>query len=217
MPRPGEASTRFFEALTHPRRVLVLGGPSRFWTITADTVAHAVGTLRRQAEANGGSLAVVGSPRTPKQALRAALRAIGGAQAPMAIVPIEGPPSYAELLAAADEIFVTADSVSMVSEALRTGKPVGLVPIERTAFGALWMELMDRVHPGRPAYPRDLRYFWAELERQGLAGSLERPIQGVVPDVAAMAAAAVRRLLGQPARPATAARDVALSEPVNPA
>ena len=216
-PPKTEKTARFFDALTHPRRLLLLGGPTRYWTITANTVAHAIAALRRQAEADGGSLAVVGSPRTPKQALRAALRAIGGARAPMAVVPIEGPPSYAELLAAADEIFVTSDSVSMMSEALRTGKPVGLVPIEHTRIGAVWLWLMDRIRPGRPVYPRDLRYFWAQLDRQGLAGTLDRPVSGAVPDVVTLAAAEVRRLLGLPVRPAIAVLDVVRSRPASQA
>jgi len=38
------------------------------------------------------------------------------------------PPRYRSLLEDADELHVTADSVSMISEAVFTGKPVGMVP-----------------------------------------------------------------------------------------
>ena len=56
--------------------------------------------------------------------------------------------------------------------------------------------LMDHIRPGRPVHPRDLRFFWKELDRQGLAGTLDRPVHGSIPDVEAIAADAVRRLLG---------------------
>ena len=42
---------------------------------------------------------------------------------------------YPVLLADGDEHFVTADSVSMISEAVVTGKPVGLIPVEPDARG----------------------------------------------------------------------------------
>ena len=204
---PCEASAGFFAGLPRPLRLLLLGGPSRYWTLRADDVAGAITTLLGDAEAEGGSLVVLGSPRTPADALGEAAHAIAGAPVPAVLAPTEGPPSYAELLFAADRIFVTADSVSMISEALRTSKPLGLVPIGNTWFGRLWMGLMDLLRPGKPVHPRDLRFFWTELERRGLAGTLRQPSRGGAPDVLAAAAARVRRLLEQPARPATDGRD----------
>ena len=41
---------------------------------------------------------------------------------------------------ASDEIYVTGDSISMISEAVQTGKPVAIVPCERDALEALDVE-----------------------------------------------------------------------------
>ena len=57
------------------------------------------------------------------------------------------------------------------------------------------MSLADRLRPGRRVYPRDLRFFWAALEKDGLAGTLEQPSAGAVPDLAAEVAQRVIRLL----------------------
>jgi len=100
------------------------------------------------------------------------------------------------LLTAADRIFVTADSVAMVSEAVGTGKPVGLVAIRKTLGGRVTMALMDRIRPGTRLYPRDLRFFWKGLHDLGLAGTVEHPAQDHVPDVMAEVVARVRRLIG---------------------
>jgi len=42
----------------------------------------------------------------------------------------------------------------------------------------------------------DLRRFWAELGRKGLAGTVEQPRAGTVPDVLGETALRVRAILG---------------------
>jgi hypothetical protein len=96
------------------------------------------------------------------------------------------------LLAKADAIFVTADSVAMVSDAILTGKPVGLLPVRPTMLGRAYMRLSDLLWPARRIFPRDLRYFWAELDERGLVGTLEQPRGGSVPDLAGMVAERVK-------------------------
>lgn len=212
-----DMSKRILAALSHPRRLLILGGPTRYWRLESDDVVAAIATLIDQCRADDGSLAVLGSPRTPPAVLRAAGNALAGASVPVALIPIEGPPSYSELLAAADAVFISADSVAMISEALRTEKPIGLVPVRRTRTGNWRMTMMDRIRPGRPLFPRDLRYFWTSLERQGLAGTVQQPGTGCVPDVVEAAAARVRQLLELPLPPAPDGRDGDRSAPENPA
>jgi uncharacterized protein len=191
---PSAAAARMLEPLPAPRRLLLLGGPTRWWQVAPEDVAVALTLLLRDATAEGGSLIVLPSPRTPAAVLQAAERALSGVPVPALLAPLKGAPSYSEWLAAADSLFVTADSVSMVSEALMTGKPVGLVPIRKTWAGEAWMRMWDRLRPGKPLYPRDLRLFWAELEIRGLAGTVEKPGAGA-PDVMTMAVEAVRRLV----------------------
>jgi mitochondrial fission protein ELM1 len=192
----------WLENFPPPRRLLAIGGPTRHWSLDERIVLDAVAELLRAAKRDGGSVLAVGSPRTPDAALRAVRQAVTEARTPAMLVPSNGPPSYPELLAAADSIFVTADSVAMVADAVMTGKPVGLVPIRATRLGRAYMALMDRLRPGERVHPRDLRFFWAELDKHDLAGTLERPRPGAVPDLTANVARRVRRLLDEPELPA---------------
>jgi hypothetical protein len=148
--------------------------------------------------------------------LRAAERELARSSSPAAVVPIDGPPSYPALLGAADVLIVTADSVSMISEAVATGKPVGLVPIRRTWRGALLMALLDWLKPGCRVFPRDLRFFWREIERHGYVGTVDHPRNSLAPDLAALVIKRVRQLFESPVEPATNDRDYARSAQLSP-
>jgi mitochondrial fission protein ELM1 len=100
-------------------------------------------------------------------------------------------PRFAVLLADADECFVTADSVSMLSEAILARKPVGMVPVELTSAGR-W-RLGERIGEGH----RDLRRFWRRLEEEGLVGTVDAPRRGEVENPIEIAARAVRDLLAR--------------------
>ena len=95
------------------------------WRLSEEELVQSVKKLARRAKDMEGSLIVVGSPRTPATALDA-IRNSGAA----CHILTDGSIRYAVLLADADENFVTADSVSMISEAVLTGNPVGLIPVE---------------------------------------------------------------------------------------
>jgi hypothetical protein len=165
-------------------------------------IERAVAMLLHRAIEDGGSLLVLGSPRTPAAVLRTVRQQLAGAFAPAAIVPRDAPPGYSELLDAADLLFVTADSVAMISEAVASGKPVGLVPIRPSRSGSLWMALMDRLRPGRRLFPRDLRFVWSALAHQGYAGTLEQPLRATLPDFAGQVATMIRDLMDLPVPPA---------------
>ena len=180
-PVPTDEERAFLDALPRPHRLLAVGGPAKYWQLTVDRVCSAA---LRLAIANGTLLAVI-SPRTPPDITQALgtidhgnVRLVSGRS-----------PRFPVLLADADEIFVTGDSVAMLSEAVLTGKPVGIVPIEFSAEG-------ERRLSNKPDSTRDLRRFWASLRERGLAGTLDRPVAGQVADPAATAADAVKALLG---------------------
>ena len=120
---------------------------------------------------------------------------IGKARTPAALVPTEGPPSYGALLAAADQLFVTADSVSMVSDAIATGKPVGLIPVRPTLGGRLAIGALERLRPGARIVPHDLRHFWETLVADQLVGTVGEPRGGGAPDLNRAVAERVRALL----------------------
>lgn len=179
-----------------PRRLLVLGGPTLYWAFRNQTVMSALARLLERAQDQGGSVLVVASPRTPRATIGRIEQEIERATVPATFFPEGGPLSYRELLERADEIFVTADSVAMISDALVTGKPVGTVPIERSVLGRIYLALMDRLRPGRRVHPRDLRFFWRTLEEQKLAGTLDEPCSNAhIPVLTAEIAAEVRSML----------------------
>ena len=101
-------------------------------------------------------------------------------------------PRFPLLMAQADEIFVTADSVSMLSEAVQTGKPVGMVPITLSPKGKRLIGEQGE----RPSGRRDLRRIWQSLREQQLVGTIDRPIAGESHlSAARQAVDAVRRLM----------------------
>jgi mitochondrial fission protein ELM1 len=127
---------------------------------------------------------VVASPRTPASCL-------DEVTGPPTVRPGESP-SYTSLLAGADQLFVTADSVAMVSDAIATGKPVGVIAIEPTALGRGYIAMLPA---GTRMRPRDLRFFWKALDDRQLAGTLDEPRAGSPPDINALVAERVRGLL----------------------
>lgn len=184
--QPDEAE--WLERLPRPHLLLSLGGVARFWTLANDVVADSATRLAERAAVAGGTLIVVGSPRTAPGTIGAVKEALNGRPN----VDLDPPVRFPVLLADADEHFVTADSVSMISEAVMTGKPVALVPVELDEEGR---EELGRAQ-GHSSEFRDLRRFWAELDRRGLAGTLDEPRRGAVADPVEIAVSAVRRLLG---------------------
>jgi hypothetical protein len=95
----------------------------------------------------------------------------------------------------------------MVADAVTTGKPVGIVPIDKSRLGRALMFIMDRLRPGKRLRPRDLRFFWAALRREGFGGPLDQPRASNPPDYLAEVALRVRQLLALAGPPATAGRD----------
>ena len=193
-------------AYPQPRRLLLIGGPTLYWELPQERMIAAIQRLLKAAQAKGGSILAVGSPRTPVEILSAVRDTLEASPVPFLFEPGEGPPAYPALIEAADEIFVTADSVAMVADAVTTGKPVGLMPIAKSALGKVVMAVMDRLRPNQRLYPRDLRFFWTALEKEGFGGTLDSPKASQPPDYATIVADSVRRLLVSPP-PATAGRD----------
>jgi mitochondrial fission protein ELM1 len=110
--------------LPQPRTAMLLGGPSRhvrFDQAALDALAaHVDAALARE----GGSVLLTASRRTPA-AMRAALRRrYAAAPGLLWLGDEDGANPYAALLAWADRIVCSPDSVNMVSEACATTVPV---------------------------------------------------------------------------------------------
>ncbi len=115
-------------ALPHPLTGLVLGGRSIHHRFEAADVERLL-AVARLALAEGGGLMVTPSRRTPP-ALIAALAAVVG-EPPFKdrafVWDGVDPNPYVAMLALADRLVVTGDSVNMLGEAAATGAPVHVV------------------------------------------------------------------------------------------
>jgi mitochondrial fission protein ELM1 len=168
---PSAEEQAWLAALPRPHLLLALGGPTKYWDLDEAGVAQAARSLTERAKRTGGSVVAVGSRRTPPTVLDAVRSELAGRGA-----IVEGNmPRFPLLMAEADEIFVTADSVSMLSEAIQTGKPVGMVPIALSPKG----HRLIGPEGSRPSGRRDLRRIWQELLDQGLVGTVDRPVAAI--------------------------------------
>jgi mitochondrial fission protein ELM1 len=180
-PAPRAEEQTWLDARPRPHLLLSLGGTAPMWRLDMTALREAAVTLQGRAESEGGSLIIVGSPRTPPEAWDAVREA-----APQGAC-VDREIRYAVLLGDADAHFVTADSVSMISEAVMTGKPVGLIPVKRNLRGRIRLGADPDANR-----LRDPRRFWRHVEALGLAGTVDAPRNGDIPDPVAIAVSAIR-------------------------
>lgn len=112
--------------LVRPGRPLVgvlLGGTTRRHPFEAEEVQLLIDRLQAVRQATGAALAVTPSRRTPEAVRGLFAQALAGD--PDAFLwDLQGDNPYLGILALADRLVATSDSVSMISEALATGHPV---------------------------------------------------------------------------------------------
>ena len=184
-PKPTAEESERLQALPRPHLLASVGGQTRYWAQRAEALTNAVKQLAAKAQAAGGSLIIATSPRTPPETVSA----IANCGTSCEIIA-DGRVRYPVLLVDADEHYVTADSVSMISEAVLTGKPVGLIPVELDEEGQRALG-----EDGFSNSKRDIRRFWAELQSKGLVGTIDDPRAGTVEDPVETAVHAVKALL----------------------
>ena len=126
-----EAAARLSDTLASLPRPLIavlIGGSNKQYRMTKKSMTELADGLRRLSIDNGAGLAITTSRRTNNRNeshLRKVLRGSSNW-----IWDGQGDNPYLGLLALADAMVVTADSVSMVSEACSTGKPVFVADLE---------------------------------------------------------------------------------------
>ena len=187
---PDAAEERWLESFPRPRRLIALGGATSLWQLKSSTIAAVAETLLGKADREGGSVIAATSPRTSCRLAAAARAELGS------LAVVDGDfPRYNALLSAADEIHVTGDSVSMLSEAVASGKPVGLIPLDPNPIGRL-IRVAEAAR-GEPFRIRDLTRFWNDLAVRGLVGTVAEPRCGSLDsDALETARAAVDAVLG---------------------
>lgn len=184
---PNEAETQWLAALPRPHRLLLVGGRTFMWRLSGGRVAA---VAKQLASKGGGTVIAVSSPRSETKVVDAVAQAL--ADRPHQVVRNRFP-RYPVLLQDADEIHVTADSIAMISDAVATGKPVGLVMPRNTIAGRFFYGLSGL---GVPVPVRDISRIWAFARKSGLAGTVDRPVAGSLdPNPLETAVKAVRSLL----------------------
>ena len=165
---------RFRASVAHLPRPLVavlIGGPNRAYEMTTETIAGLAHKLRGLQ----AGLAVTPSRRTGEMNVATLRSALAGA--PAVVWDFSGDNPYFGWLGLADAIVVTADSVSMASEACSTGKPVFVA--------------------GLPGGNPKFRTFHAQLRQAGFTrpfeGRLERWTYQPLDDAATVAEEVRRR------------------------
>lgn len=156
---------------------VILGGPNKHQPMSDGDVAPLLDGLDAIRRQTGARLAVTPSRRTPDE-VKAAFAARFDGDDGVFLWDMQGDNPYLGILALADRLVVTSDSVSMISEALATSAPVEV-------FGAGGGERHDR--------------FLGTLLDQGLvrrfAGDVVAGGERAPFDATETAAEAVRRLL----------------------
>ena len=110
-------------ALPGPRAAVVLGGKNAAYKFRDADDARLAAGLRSLAGL-GASFMITASRRTHDRLLRAVDMGTRGAARIIWRSEADGPNPYADFLAHADFLVVTADSVNMTGEACATGRPV---------------------------------------------------------------------------------------------
>jgi mitochondrial fission protein ELM1 len=107
---------------------VLLGGPTRHHRMESADVRQLIAILRRVRRHTGGRVVLTPSRRTEHWVKKELLAALA-AEAWYSQWDGNGPNPFLGLLALSDRLLVSADSVSMISEALAAGTPVHVLPL----------------------------------------------------------------------------------------
>lgn len=107
-----------------PRTLLLLGGPIAGVALDAGWWTQLADTLDAWRAADGGTLWVSGSRRTPAWLASAVRARYASCGARLWFDASDGENPYAGFLACADRIIVSPDSINLITEACATGAPV---------------------------------------------------------------------------------------------
>jgi mitochondrial fission protein ELM1 len=167
-----------FARLGRPLVGVILGGSTRGRAFTLADAEQLIERLQRLRTAAGAGLAITPSRRTPPEVRALFEQAFAGDERAF-VWNLQDPNPYRGILALADRLVVTSDSLSMVSEAISTPHPVEVFDLE----------LEGGRHAGFLQNMLD-----AGLVRR-FEGEAEAPVKSTAKDATQQAADAVRGLL----------------------
>ena len=212
-------AARFEPRLGHlprPYTAVLVGGSSGPYRFTPEAARRLGREASALATGEGGSLLVTSSARTGEAATKALQQAIAAPAFFHRWQPDAADNPFHAILGLASRIIVTADSISMMAEAVSTGKPVLLFDIEEGPYAmradldaqrigwrgrgldATFFRLLINHAP--PRFSRDLRVVHRQLIATGRAQWLGEPQPPAsapqVEDGLARAVARIRGLFG---------------------
>ena len=163
------------EALPRPILGVLIGGSNRTYRLDLSRLAEIAEMVAAVLRQNGGSAVVTPSRRTGESGLSVLRERLRGV--PGAIWDGTGDNPYYAYLAIADALLVTADSVSMVSEAAATGKPLYILGLEgEDAKFARFHETMRQAGITRPFAGRIESWSYAPPDDTARAGAALREV-----------------------------------------
>lgn len=186
------------QALPRPWTALLVGGGRWPFRLDAGVAGSLARTASQRVRDSGGALLVSTSPRTGAAAGRA-LKAAIDAPAHVHLWGEGGDNPHRAFLALADDFIVTGESVSMLAEACRTGRPVRIADLPRMVpamrLGGVFDGLARR---GLVTPPRDVTLVHDRLVAGGHAAHLDQPAPASwqpVPDETAALTRCIRGLV----------------------
>jgi uncharacterized protein len=162
-------------ALPQPIIGVLIGGSNRAYWLTTGRLAAIGDQIAACVRATGGSVVLTPSRRTGEVGVALLRQRLEGL--PAAIWDMTGDNPYYAYLALADVFLVTADSVSMISEAAATGKPVHILDLAGgDAKFARFHRVMRDSGITRPFNGRIERWEYVPLDDTARAGAALRTL-----------------------------------------
>jgi hypothetical protein len=190
--------------MKQPVTALLIGGPTKPYYMDEAVISTLLQQLKKQLA--GGSLFITTSPRTPDAVVDYLQRHKPPGSTLYCWQPDDSNNPYFALLGLADHFVVTGDSLSMMVEIARLGKPLAIFPLPeqggciaraiRQAIMAIRRSL--RYLPGGYfGYTRDLGLTHQYLLDNGLASTVGQPFvspRGAIEDQLSQVVARIKQL-----------------------
>jgi len=149
----GQKFAKRFSAYAKPYVAVLIGGSTNKYKLTLPRMQQVIAMLTRLQGAVPGSLLITASRRTGHDNLQSLIAAFPRMrESKVYIYDGIGDNPYLGMLALADHIVVTNDSVNMMSEAMATGKPVYILrlPGHQNSKPARFAEMLIAEGVARP-------------------------------------------------------------------
>jgi mitochondrial fission protein ELM1 len=125
------------DALPRPLIGFLVGGPTEPFVYNAAMIKRLLRAAKDLAEETGGTAYFTTSRRTPAAVVEALRNGLPSGGRLFAWGPEAQDNPYYGLLALADGLVITGDSISMMVEAIRIGKPVAILPLPAGPIGTV--------------------------------------------------------------------------------